>query len=190
MMTASTTNWDDRSIDPELTPTQLQTIATDLDAIAISLVALTQIGATEIGQAARQLKLEPLVSTWVSSWPARPTVSSQPLDLERLRALVSIVSHLAKEHQPIVRRNVRYWEQTIEYHQLPLQSPSLADYIDSFIIIYQNRAPTPPGLSLEKLTDAALALLVELLFYGSPNGHLRLWESLFKRSQVPMLPRA
>ncbi len=188
-MPASTAKWDDLSLNFDLDPAQIARMTVNFETIAIALVALTQIGKTEIAAAARDLQLESSGSSWIDSWSSIGRRSTQQLDIRELRALVSIVSQLACEHQTIIRRNISYWEQTVEYHQLPLQSPSLADYISNFIKIYQERSGNPHHLSFEALSETALGILVELLFYSSPTGHKRLWNALIQRSHLaPISP--
>jgi Protein of unknown function (DUF3038) len=183
-MPASTAKWDDLLLNADLEPSQIGRMADDLETTAIALVALTQIGKSEIAQAARDLQLEPLVAEWLDSWSLPPTKSLQRLDVKELRALVLVISHLAQEYQALIRRNISYWEQTIEYRQLPLQSPSLADYISNFIKIYQERSGKLTDLAFEGLSESALGVLVELLFYSSPKGHKRFWNALLQRSHL------
>lgn len=192
-MTASTVKWDDLVLNTELDRSQLERMAENLETIASALVALTQIGKTEIERAASELHLETsslpsatiMLSEWIESWSLPPTKSRQQLDVKELRVLVLVISYLAQEHQTLIRRNISYWERTIEYRQLPLQSPSLADYISNFIKLYQERSSKPVDLSIEDLSDAALGLTIELLFYSSPAGHKRLWNALLHRSHLP-----
>jgi Protein of unknown function (DUF3038) len=192
-MPASTAKWDALVLNTEIDRPQLERMVENLETIATALVALTQIGKAEIDGAARDLELEAsglppaptLVSGWIESWSFPPTRSRQQLDVKELRVLVLVISHLAKEYQTLIRRNISYWEQTIEYCQLPLQSPALADYISNFIKLYQERSSKPTDLSIEDLSDAALALTIELLFYSSPAGHKRLWNVLLQRSHLP-----
>jgi hypothetical protein len=192
-MPASTTKWDDLVLNTEIDRPQLDRMAENLETIAIALVALAQIGKAEIDGAARDLQLETsglppastLVSGWIESWSFPPIESRQRLDVKELRVLVLVISHLAQEYQTLIRRTIGYWEQTIEYRQLPLQSPALADYISNFIKIYQERSSKPTDLSIEDLSDTALDLTIELLFYSSPAGHQRLWNALLQRSALP-----
>jgi hypothetical protein len=183
MMPASTAKWDDLSLNSQLSPFQLTKIATDLDSIAIALVALTQISEPELRQTAQELQLESIVLNWLNSWlPHQSTPPQQPT-LEQIQSLVLILSHLAQKHQTLVRQNISDWKQTIEDRYLPLQSPSLAKYISNFIQIYRDRLGNVPNLSIGLLSEASLELLIELLFYSSSNGHQRLWQSLLQRSQ-------
>lgn len=186
-MPASTAKWDDLLLNSDLDPSQLSQIASNLETIAIAIVALSQIGKNEIEQAARDLKVESIVSNWIGGWSSPHTKKPVQLDVKQVRALVLIVSHLAREYQILVRRNINYWEQTIEYRQLPLQSPSLADYISNFIKIYQERNGHPAQLSVEVLSETALELLIELLFYSTPKGHKRLWNALLHRSHAQVI---
>jgi hypothetical protein len=184
MMPASTAKWDDLSINSQLSPSQLNKIAADVDSIAIALAALAQIGEPELRQTAQDLQVESLVLNWLNSWSSRqPPLPQQP-NLDQIRALVLTISHLAQKYQASIRQNINnYWEQTIEYDRPPLQSPALAEYISNFIQIYRERLGDVPDLSIGVLSETALALPIELLFYSSANGHQRLWNSLLKRSQ-------
>ncbi len=192
-MPASTAKWDELVLNADLDPAQLKRMAENLETIAIALVALTQVGKSEIGRVARDLNLEAnglpsaptILSEWIDSWSLPPTKSLQQLDVKELRVLVLVISHLAQEYQTLIRRNISYWEQTIAYRQLPLQSPSLADYISNFTKLYRERSSKPTELSIEVLSDVALGLTIELLFYSSPKGHKRLWNALLQRSQLP-----
>jgi hypothetical protein len=85
-----------------------------------------------------------------------------------------------------VRRNITYWQQTVQADLLPLQSPLLADYLNNFITIYQ--AHFGSEVSFEALSEAALTLLLELLFYGGATGHQRLWVALLQRAQSAVIP--
>ncbi len=182
-MPASTAKWEDLLLNSDPDSAMLARMAANLETISSALVALAQIGKAEIGQAARDLKLESIATDWIESWSSAQAKSTQQPDAKELRAIAIIINHLAQEHQALIRRNISYWEQTIEYSQLPLQSPSLADYISNFIKIYQDRSGNPTALSLEVISDIALRILVELLFYSSPTGHKRLWDALIQRSQ-------
>jgi hypothetical protein len=192
-MPASTAKWDDLVLNTELDRSRLERMAENLETIAIALVALTQIGKAEIAVAARDLHLEAsglppapsLLSEWIESWSFYLTKSYQQLDVRELRALVLVISQLAQEYQTPIRRNISYWEQTVEYSQPPLRSPALADYVNNFIKLYQERNSKSTDLSIEDLSDTALALTIELLFYSSTAGHKRLWMALLQRSHLP-----
>jgi hypothetical protein len=178
----ATAKWDDLSLKSTLDSSQLNKMTTELELVTIALAALTQIDRAEIRQIARDLQLESIISDWIEEWPSGRSTPLQ-LDGDRVRALVLVVNHLAQEYQISIRRNIYYWQQTVEYNLLPLQSPSLADYIDNFITIYQARMGTANRQSFESLSETALNLSIELLFYSSPNGHQRLWQALWERSQ-------
>jgi hypothetical protein len=61
----------------------------------------------------------------------------------------------------------------------------LGDYLDRFQNTYQERmdeAHQPEG---DGLTELGLKLLIDLLFYGGPQGAKRLWLALLERSRLP-----
>jgi Protein of unknown function (DUF3038) len=183
MMPASTPKLDELLLTSKLDSSQLERIAAELDVIFIAIAALTPLDRVQIQQIARELQqVEPLVSDWIAAWAVDRQRVRQQLNIQQIRALVLIVNQLARIHQDPIRSNLTYWQQTIDYDQLPLQSPVLADYLGNFITIYQARIGRDANESFEALSVIALNLLVGLLFYSGPNGHQRLWAALLKRS--------
>ncbi len=187
MMPASTAKLDDLSLKSQLKSSQLNQITTELDLVMIALAAIAQVSRGEITQIAQDLQLESLVLDWLNEWPLSRSTPPQQLDVEQLKALVLIVNRLAQAHQALVRQNINYWQQTIQSDRLPLQSPSLAEYIGNFITIYQTRRGKETSPSFDTLSDAAMSLLLELLFYGSPKGHQLLWGALLQRSDSAVI---
>ncbi|PSB58998.1 DUF3038 domain-containing protein [Chamaesiphon polymorphus] len=182
MMPASNPKLDELLITSQLAPSHLYEIAREVDLVAIAIMAMTQLDRVALQQVARDLELDSIVSGWVENWPSNRNTYRSSIDIQLLRALVIILHHLAREHHSLLRRNISYWQKTNQYHQLPLQSPSLADYIGNFITMYQTRFGADNRESFETLTETALNLLIDLLFYSSPNGHQRLWNALLQRA--------
>jgi hypothetical protein len=183
MMPASNPKLDELLITSQLAPSQLNEIARELDLVAIALVAMTQLDRVALRQVARDLDLDALVSGWLENWPSSRDAYRSPIDVQLLRSLAIILHHIAREQHSLLRRNISYWQKTNQYHQLPLQSPSLADYIGNFITMYQTRFGVGNRESFEALTETALNLLIDLLFYSSPHGHQRLWNALLQRAE-------
>ena len=182
-MPASTPKLDDLFLTSKLDSSQLARITAELDVLFIAIAALTPLDRLQMQQVAHKLQLELLASEWINAWSVEQQRVDLQLNIQQIRALVLIVNELARSHQDSIRRNLTYWQQTIDYDQLPLQSPALADYLGNFITIYQARANDRDAPeSFELLSVTALNLLVGLLFYSSPNGHQRLWAALLKRS--------
>jgi hypothetical protein len=183
IMPASTPKLGDLALQSQLIPSQLQKIITELDLVTIAIVALTPVDRVRIEQIAKDLQLELSSLDWLTEWFGSNVGSWRQLAPEQLRQLVLIVSQLARDRQTLIRQNISNWQQTVRYNQLPLQSPSLADYIGNFITIYQDRLGKHADMSFELLSEVALNLSIDLLFYSSPNGHQRLWGALLERSR-------
>jgi Protein of unknown function (DUF3038) len=183
MMPASTPKLDDLLLTAKLDSSQLERITAELNAISIAIAALTQLDRVELRKIAQELQVEAIVADWIDDWSIDRAGSHGQYNIQQIRALVLIVHHLARAHQPLLRQNIHHWQQTIQADRLPLQSPPLADYIGNFITIYQARIGRAGNLSFEELADTALNLTLGLLFYGGPNGHQRLWTALLQRSQ-------
>ena len=64
----------------------------------------------------------------------------------------------------------------------PHHAALLGDYIDAFCNTYQQRMEEDGKISTDELTNLALKLLIDLLFYSSPNGYRRLCLALIDRS--------
>lgn len=171
-------------------PAQLDNIKAQLDLVLLALEALAGIGSEAMLQAAKQLNLESKVPDRVALWRLRQSNplrkgdgGRKKLDVEEARALVLIICYLAKHHQELIRRAVALLEQVAENNREPHQVALLGDYIDAFSNTYQERMEED-DISTHVLTQLALKLLIDLLFYSSPGGHRRLWLALLDRSAI------
>lgn len=180
------TKWD------ELTRTepgssQLNNIKAQLDLVLLALEALAGLGSEAMLQAAVHLDLESKVPDRVALWRLRQSNplrkgegGRKKLDVEEARSLVLIICYLAKQHQNKIRRAVALLEQVIANNEQPHKIAVLGDYIDAFSNIYQERMEDANSTNL--LSQLALKLLVDLLFYSGSSGHRRLWLALLDRS--------
>lgn len=170
-------------------PSQLDNIKAQLDLVLLALEALVGIGSEAMLQAASDLKLESLVADRVALWRLRQSSplrkgqgGRKKLDVEEARALVLITCHLAKQQAEKIRRAVALLEQMAEQQREPHQTALLGDYLDTFNNTYQERMDDGDCVSPAVLTNLALKLLLDLLFYSAANGSRRLWLALMDRS--------
>jgi len=167
---------------------QLDNIKAQLDLVLLALEALAKIGSEAILQAATELNLAAVVADRVALWrlrqssPLRKGQGRKRLDVEEARSLVLIICHLAKQQQELVRRAVALLEQLTEQNREPHQVALLGDYLDSFSNAYQERMEDGENTPQTQLTQLALRLLIDLLFYSSPSGARRLWLALMDRA--------
>ena len=181
------TKWDELTR-TEPAPIQLNNMKAQLDLILLALEALAGIGSEAMLHAANQLDLESKVPDRVALWRLRQSNplrkgegGRKKLDVEEARALVLIICYLAKEHQDKIRRAVTLLEQVVAKNQAPHRVATLGNYIDDFSNIYQERMEDA-SISTNLITQLALKLLIDLLFYSSPSGYRRLWLALLDRS--------
>lgn len=170
-------------------PSQLDNIKAQLDLVLLALEALTGIGSEAMLQAATDLNLEAMIADRVALWRLRqsnPLRKGQggrkKLDVEEARALVLICCRLAHAHEELIRRAVGLLEQVTEQQRQPHQVSLLGDYLDNFNNTYQERMEDDPTVSPATLTNLALKLLIDLLFYSASNGSRRLWAALLDRT--------
>ncbi|MBE9126736.1 MULTISPECIES: DUF3038 domain-containing protein [unclassified Coleofasciculus] len=177
--------WEDLPLGQAPDPLQLDNIKVQLDVVLLALEALAGIGSEAMLQAAADLNLESMVSDRVALWrlrqsnPLRKSSGGRKkLDVEEARSLVLIICHLARQHQELIRRAVALLEQMAEQNSEPHRTALLGDYLDTFSNTYQERMEQGENVSPDRLNQLALKLLIDLLFYGSSNGHRRLWLAL------------
>ena len=158
---------------------------TYLDLVLLALETLTGIGCEAMISAATNLNLESTIPDILASWQLRqgnPLHKSEgenlDLDVEQARALVVIICYLAKQDQELIRRAVGLLEQVSANNQEPHQIALLGEYIDAFCNTYQKTISQDQEISTDLLTQLALKLLIDLLFYSSKDGYRRLWLTL------------
>ncbi|BAZ79910.1 MAG: DUF3038 domain-containing protein [Sphaerospermopsis kisseleviana] len=185
----SNSQWEDLSQFPTSNTVQWENIKTQLDLVLLALETLTGIGSDAMLSAAINLQLESKVPDRVALWRLRqsnPIRKGQggrkKLDVDEARSLVLITCYLAKQHQELIRRAVGLLETIAAKNQEPHQNALLGDYIDAFCNTYQERMEEDEQISTDLLTNLAIKLLVDLLFYSAPTGHRRLWLTLLDRS--------
>jgi hypothetical protein len=171
-------------------PVQLDNIKAQLDLVILALEALAGIGSEAILRVASELNLDSLVADRVALWRLRQSNPKRKgqggrkkLDVEEARSLVLISCELAKQHQALIRRAVALLEQMTEQNRPPYTVGLLGDYIDKFSNTYRERMDDGEELSSDDLTQLAMKLLIDLLFYSSPSGHRRLWLALLDRAR-------
>ena len=169
-------------------PSQLDNIKAQLDLVLLALEAIANIGSEAILHAATELNLAAVVADRVALWrlrqssPLRKGQGRKRLDVEEARSLVLIICHLAKQQQELIRRAVALLEQLTEQNREPHQVALVGDYLDRFSNAYQERMEEGENTPQTQLTQLALRLLIDLLFYSSPSGARRLWLALMDRA--------
>lgn len=181
--------WEELSQFPTPNTVEWDNIKTQLDLVLLALETFTGLGSDAMLSAAINLHLESKVPDRVALWRLRqsnPIRKGQggrkKLDVDEARSLVLITCYLAKQHQELIRRAVGLLEKIAAKNQEPHQNALIGDYIDAFCNTYQERMEDDEKISTEMLTNLAIKLLVDLLFYSASNGHRRLWLTLLDRS--------
>ena len=186
--TPSLTIWQDFHRLNTPTVNQLDDIKAHLDLVILALEAIANITSDSILNAAQELDLESVISDRVALWRLRqsnPLRNSsggrKKLDVEEARSLVLIICYLAKQEQELLRRAVSLLEQVTSQNKPPHQTALLGNYLDKFINLYQERMATQQEITPNKLSNLALKLLIDLLFYSGNNGHRLLWLAILNQ---------
>ena len=174
-----------------LDPVQLDNIKAQLDEIFLALETLAGVGQQDILAAATQLNMQPTAQERIDLWQRQrhqpesenaQMEESERLNVEDLRSLVLIISHLAKQHQELIRRAVALLEQLTDEQREVHTSSLLGDYINTFSKLYSEDMKHQQTLSPDALKQLALKKIMDLLFYSTSSGHQRLWFSLLEKT--------
>ncbi|MGK7910495.1 MAG: DUF3038 domain-containing protein [Synechococcus sp.] len=165
-----------------------------LDFLLLSLETLSDEGSEVMLAAAQTLGLEGTIGDRVTLWrlrnanPLRKSSGGRKkVDVDEVRALVMVVCYLARDRHSHIRLVVERLEDCFAKEMSPLKEPLIADYLDAFHTAYRERMVGGDRQSNKDISEQALSLLVELLYYGSRFGPMRLWTSLVTRPEM-MLP--
>ncbi|ACK64981.1 conserved hypothetical protein [Rippkaea orientalis PCC 8801] len=183
-------NWEDLSLSNVPNSEQLDKIKTHLDLVLLGLEALTKINSSDLVSVAQDLGLNIIkVQKW-QLWQQRqlsgisPTEETPtPLTIEEARSQIIILCHLCQQNQELIRRAVTLLEQMMTQNKDPLRIGLLQEYCESFNHLYQGGTTESSSLSTEQLAKLAFKLLVDLLFYSTPDGHRRLWLAMLDYSR-------
>jgi hypothetical protein len=155
---------------------QLEQIQTRLDWLLTALYALAKIKPEQVLQALQALNLESVITETSLPWS-----SSRPqLSKEETRGWTLTLTYLARQHQELIRRAVSLLEQMNPEEEPSPRFALLTDYLDNFTNFSHNRPENT--YSPMELTQIAWKLLIDLLFYSSPQGDRRLWSVLLASS--------
>ncbi|MGF1541439.1 MAG: DUF3038 domain-containing protein [Pleurocapsa sp.] len=170
---------------------QLEDIKSHLDLVLLAIEAIAEITSEDILKAAKELNLELIASDRISLWrlpqsnPHRKSTGGRKkLEVEEARSLVLIICYLAKQHQELIRRAVSLLEQITAQNKQPHQTALLGKYLDKFINYYQERIEVPALTLTQSLSQLALKLLIDLLFYSGDRGHRLLWLAIFDSATI------
>ena len=167
-----------------------------LDFLLLSLETLSDEGSEVMLAAAAALGLESTIGDRITLWrlrnanPLRQSKGGRKkIDVDEVRALVMVTCYLARQHHSHIRTVITRLEECFAQEVSPLKEPLVADYLDAFHTTYRERMVDGDRKPQRDISELALSLLVELLFYGSQFGPMRLWNSLVTRPQMQLPPQ-
>lgn len=167
---------------------QLDSIKAHLDLLLLALEAIADLGSEAMLEAAETLGLDTVITDRVSLWRLRQSSplrkssgGRKKLDVEEARSLVLMSCHLAQTHRQVIREAVDRLERLTAQRKPPHSAAILGDYLDRFCNFYQERM-VDDDAAIAELTELALKLLIDLVFYSGSGGSRRLWLALLDRS--------
>ena len=166
-----------------------------MDFLLLALETLSDEGSEAMLAAASVLGLDSTIGDRVTLWrlrnanPLRKSSGGRKkVDVDEVRALVMVTCYLAREQHARIRHVIERLEECFAREISPLKEPAIADYLDAFHTSYRERMVDGDSKSQRDISELALSLLVELLYYGSQFGPMRLWTSLVTRPDMQLPP--
>jgi len=117
---------------------------------------------------------------------AAAAVGAKKVDIEEARALVMVIAYLAAQQQARIRSTLEQLEAAVDQELSPFRQPLVGDYLDEFLSHYRSRMVDGDVRDENSLTELALRILIELMFYSSPKGAQRLWKALLSRPEMDL----
>lgn len=178
--------------------TATSTTKVQLDLLLLGLECLSGESSGVVLETAKELQLAQWVSDRVNLWRLRnasplrrSSGGRKKLDIEEAQALVLIISHLAVTQQTKIRSTIERLQMAVESERSPFQETEVADYLDEFHAHYRSQMIDGDDRSSDSITEIALRILVDLLFYSSPKrGSQRLWQALLQRPDMDLPPES
>ncbi|NEP87913.1 MAG: DUF3038 domain-containing protein [Okeania sp. SIO2C2] len=155
-------------------------IRTKLDMELLALNVLTGINSDSILRVASKLNISPKLADELTLvvGEKRGMSVNQPLKTEEAKSFILVICHLAKQNQALIRRAVALMEQVAAQNTKPQSVTLLREYLEKFEKAYKQYHIYSENTSQDNPEKLALKLLVNLLFYSSPQGCSHLWSSL------------
>jgi len=196
--TPISTKWEELTLLPKPDGAPLQQMGVKLDVLLLALKTLAEIRIDALGRVAAQLQLESVVAHKLDrigmvcgetdkaddffAYSSLPEEQQKAHKIDEGRAIVLIICHLARQHQPLIRRAVALIEQsTSERSDTPALLKNYSDRFNAVCRQYSltrtedlTRTGKMPVLR-EPTEKLAFKLLIDLLFYSDSGGHRRLW---------------
>jgi hypothetical protein len=169
------------------------TIKAQLDLLLLGLESLSGESSEAVLAAAKALNLEEQIGDRVALWRLRnanplrrSSGGRKKVDIEEARALVMVIAYLAAQQQARIRSTLEQLEAAVDQELSPFRQPLVGDYLDEFLSHYRSRMVDGDVRDENSLTELALRILIELMFYSSPKGAQRLWKALLSRPEMDL----
>ncbi|MEN9202874.1 MAG: DUF3038 domain-containing protein [Thermostichus sp. DG_1_6_bins_120] len=173
------------------------TIKAHLDLLLLGLESLSGESSEAVLAAAQALNLQDRIADRVALWRLRnanplrrSSGGRKKVDIEEARALVLVIGHLAAQQQARIRSTLEQLEAAVEQERNPFRQPLVGDYLDEFLSHYRSRMVDGDVRDENSITELALRILIELMFYSSPRGTQRLWTALLNRPAMDFPPNS
>lgn len=162
-----------------------------IDLLLLAIEALDLNGSEDFLAAAKELQLQSIIQNRVTLWRLRSTNplrrnSNLRRDLTQpeAKALVLILTHLARRQTALIRQLLLAYQQLSEKQLSTAHHFRLSDYLERFRAHYRSRMNPKRAAVMsydtdDKLNELAISLLRQLLFCTGITGSQRLWVSLF-----------
>lgn len=150
-----------------------------LDIVLLASESLIPITTETIFRSSLDLGINTYLSKEIKLWSNQDIKESRDFlkgcTARQTRLSIILICYVIGQHQELIRRAVTLLEQMTEQNKDPKESKLLGKYFSNFNYYYNCKMKGTKKLSIEEEFQFASKLLLDLLFYSSDNGYIRLW---------------
>ncbi len=159
-----------------------------LDLILLVSESLIPISTETIFQSSLDLGINTYLAGEIKLWSDQDKEESRIFlkgyTLKQTKLSTILICYVIGQHQELIRRAITLLEQMTEQNKDPRESTLLGKYFNNFNYYYNYKMKEAKKLSIDEEHKFASKLLLDLLFYSSDNGYIRLWSTSLNYSSL------
>ena len=159
-----------------------------LDIILLVSESLIPISTEIVFQSSLDLGINTYLAREIKLWSNHDEKESRNFlkgyTLKETKLSTILICYVIGQHQELVRRAITLLEQMNEQNKDPKESTLLGKYFNNFNYYYNYKMKEAKKLSIDEEHKFASKLLLDLLFYSSSNGYIRLWSTSLNYSSL------
>lgn len=152
-----------------------------LDLVLLASESLIPITTDMIFQSSLDLGINTYLTKEIKLWSGQDVKKSRDFlegcSVKQTKLSTILICCVIEQHEELIRRAITLLEQMTQQNKDPKQSTLLGKYFSNFSYYYKYKVKENKKLSIDEEFQLASKLLLDLLFYSSDSGYIRLWST-------------